>query len=98
MRSVFGDNTSDSNLYNQNFDAICEAIAESASGAEVPDETEPPEPVDPEEPDQPTPPGAELVVEVNITAPPGVIVNVTQSVSGKEGLTVLSKNEDESEE
>ena len=89
LETCFCDNTSDSNKYNQNFDAICEAIAESISGENVPDE--PPDEIG--EPDEPTPPGAELIVSVAITAPPGVIVNVTQSVSGAapQDVSVLKK-------
>lgn len=85
LEVCFCDNTGDSNLYNQHFEAICEAIAESISGQQVPDETTPPDP------GEGTPPGAELHVTVAITAPPGVIVNVTQSVSGAQDITVLRK-------
>src|SRR5262245_19159636 len=36
IETCFCDHTGDSNNYHQNFDAICEAIAESLSGREVP--------------------------------------------------------------
>jgi hypothetical protein len=42
LETCFCDNTGDSNNFNQYFDAICEAIAESISGRQVPDE-QPPE-------------------------------------------------------
>jgi N-acetylmuramoyl-L-alanine amidase len=89
LEVCFCDNTSDSNKFNENFDAICEAIAESVSGERVPDE--PPDEIG--KPDEPTPPGAELIVSVAITAPPGIIVNVTQSVSGAapQDVSVLKK-------
>jgi N-acetylmuramoyl-L-alanine amidase len=77
LEVCFCDNTGDSNLFNQHFDAICEAIAESIGGEQVPDERPPTQ-----QPPEPEPPPAELHVTVAITAPPGVIVNVTQSVSG----------------
>jgi hypothetical protein len=89
LEICFCDNTNDSNLFNQHFEAICEALAESIGGQQVPDERPPPtEPVEPE------PPPAELHVEVAITAPPGVIVNVTQSVSGAapQDVSVLQKS------
>jgi N-acetylmuramoyl-L-alanine amidase len=85
LEVCFCDNTDDSNLYNQHFEAICEAIAESVGGAQVPDERPPTQPPEPE------PPPAELHVSVAITAPPGVIVNVTQSVSGSQDISVLKK-------
>jgi N-acetylmuramoyl-L-alanine amidase len=69
LEVCFCDNTDDSNKFNQHFDAICEAIAESVGGQQVPDETHPP-------PLEPGPPAAELVVHVTIEAPAGVIVNV----------------------
>jgi N-acetylmuramoyl-L-alanine amidase len=75
LEVCFCDNTADSNKYNDKFDAICEAIAESIGGENVPDDVQP-------TPPEPEPPPAELVVSVAITAPPGVIVNVMQSVSG----------------
>jgi N-acetylmuramoyl-L-alanine amidase len=49
----FCDNTSDCNLHEQHYDAICEAIAEAITGEEVPDEEQPPidelPPIEPEE-------------------------------------------------
>jgi N-acetylmuramoyl-L-alanine amidase len=69
IETCFCDHTGDSNAYNQKFAAICEAIAESISGEQVPDEVPPTQP-------EPEPPGAELAVHVTIEAPPGVIVNV----------------------
>ena len=50
LEVCFCDSTSDSNLYNQHFDAICAAIAESISGAQVPDEETPPTQPEPEPP------------------------------------------------
>jgi hypothetical protein len=52
LETCFCDNTSDSNLYHQHYDSICEAIAETISGQDVPDAEQPPEeipPVGPEE-------------------------------------------------
>ena len=61
LEVCFCDNTSDSNLYNQHFEAICEAIAESIGGVEVPDEIPPqpehPPPLDPNRPGRPDRPG-----------------------------------------
>jgi hypothetical protein len=91
IETCFCDNTSDSNKYNSAFDAICEAIAESIGGKNVPDEP----PDETGEPDQPTPPGAELVVSIAVTAPPGVIINVTQSVSGSVDVSLLKKPDKE---
>lgn len=71
LEICFCDNTSDSNLYNEHFEAICEALAESIGGSQVP-ESHPP----PLERPEPGPPAAELVVHVTIEAPAGVIVNV----------------------
>jgi hypothetical protein len=42
LEVCFCDNTSDSNNYNENFNDVCEAIAESISGISVPDEELPP--------------------------------------------------------
>jgi hypothetical protein len=47
----FCDNTGDCNLHEEHYDAICEAIAESIAGVQVPDETPPPvEEIPPTEP------------------------------------------------
>jgi N-acetylmuramoyl-L-alanine amidase len=87
IETCFCDNTADSNKYNSAFDAICEAIAESLSGEHVPDIPEPgPEP-------EPEPIPGELVVSIAITAPPGVNIAVTQTVSGAQGVTVLRKSD-----
>jgi hypothetical protein len=49
----FCDNTGDCNLHEEHYDAICEAIAESITGHQVPDEEQPPieeiPPIQPEE-------------------------------------------------
>jgi N-acetylmuramoyl-L-alanine amidase len=84
IETCFCDNTSDSNKYNDKFDAICEAIAESLSGEHIPDDKPDPAP-------EPEPIPGELVVSVAITAPPGVNVAVTQSVSGSVDVSVLKK-------
>jgi N-acetylmuramoyl-L-alanine amidase len=75
LEVCFVDSSVDTDLYLKGFDSICRAIAESTSGQELPDEPERPE--RPEPPDVP----AEQVVNVSITAPPGVIVNVTQETT-----------------
>jgi N-acetylmuramoyl-L-alanine amidase len=80
IETCFVDSSTDADLYRKNFSAICKAIAESTSGVVTP---VPPEPESPEEP-EPVPP-AEQVVSVSITAPPGVIVNVTQNTTGGTG-------------
>jgi N-acetylmuramoyl-L-alanine amidase len=77
LEVCFCDHTGDSNLFNQHFDAICQAIAESVSGHDVPDEELPPDVGPPE------PPGAELHVNVTIEAPPGVIVHVDVREAGR---------------
>jgi N-acetylmuramoyl-L-alanine amidase len=84
IETCFCDHTGDSNTYNAKFAAICESIAESISGAQVPDESTPPEPVEPEPPGGSTP-GAELVVHVTIEAPAGVIVavDVRETTTGR---------------
>jgi hypothetical protein len=71
-------------LFNENFEAICEAIAESIGGAQVPDEGEEIDPPTPEPPGGATP-GPELVVHVTIEAPPGVIVavDVRETTTGR---------------
>ena len=43
IETCFCDNTSDSNLYREHFDAICEAIAETISGQEIADRPPRPE-------------------------------------------------------
>ena len=82
IETCFCDNTNDCNAYNAKFAAICEAIAESISGAHVPDEAPPP---DIGEPPGGSTPGAELVVHVTIEAPAGVIVavDVRETTSGR---------------
>jgi N-acetylmuramoyl-L-alanine amidase len=72
IETCFCDNTSDSNLYRENFAAICDAIASSISGQAG---TSPP---DSERPPIERPPATEeVVVDVQIYAPPGVRVDVT---------------------
>jgi N-acetylmuramoyl-L-alanine amidase len=78
LEVCFCDNTSDSNLYNEHFEAICEAIAESVSGAQVPDDPSHPPPLE----QHPGPPAAELHVNVTIEAPAGVIVHVDVREAG----------------
>ena len=80
IETCFCDNTNDSNTYNAKFDAICEAIAETISNVQVPDDEGPPPP---EVTDPDTGPGPELVVHVTIEAPAGVIV----AVDGRETTT-----------
>jgi N-acetylmuramoyl-L-alanine amidase len=74
IETCFCDNTSDSNLYNENFSAICAAIASAISGQEIDAEPGEPEPPGEERP----PDSAEVkVVDVKIYAPPGVRVDVS---------------------
>ena len=80
LEVCFCDNTNDSNLFNQHFEEICEAIAESIGGAEVPDGEEEGE----GQPGGPTP-GPELHVNVTIEAPAGVIVHVDVREPGRKG-------------
>jgi N-acetylmuramoyl-L-alanine amidase len=84
LEVCFCDNTGDSNLFNQHFEAICEAIAESIGGAQVPDEGEGIDPPAPQPPGGSTP-GPELVVHVTIEAPAGVIVavDVRETTTGR---------------
>lgn len=74
IETCFCDHTGDCNAYNAKFAAICEAIAETIGGEQVPDEGRPDRP-EPEPPGGATP-GGELVVSVTIEKPAGVIVNV----------------------
>jgi N-acetylmuramoyl-L-alanine amidase len=84
LEVCFVDSSADTANYRNNFSAICKAIAETTSGVVTP---VPPEPLPPEVP-EPVPP-AEQVVSISITAPPGVIVNVTQQQTGGAGHDVL---------
>jgi N-acetylmuramoyl-L-alanine amidase len=66
IETCFCDNTNDSNLYRQHFDAICEAIAQAVVGGEV---TAPPP--------KPTPPTEEPArVEIEIDVVGDVVVTV----------------------
>lgn len=75
LEICFCDNTGDSNLYNQNFEAICKAIAEKIAdvtlGAAPPVEPEPPPVLPPDDDEQP--------VRVTVEHPPGVVVNLSKS-------------------
>jgi N-acetylmuramoyl-L-alanine amidase len=75
---VFVDSQADTNLYRAHFDAICRAIAEATSGVSIPS-PEPPDP-GPDPGPEPLPPAGQ--VSIAITAPPGVVVNVTQATAG----------------
>ena len=89
LEVCFVDSSRDAELYRSNFVAICRAIAEVTGGVPIPTPQPPePEPEPPEPEPGPIPP-AEQMVSISITAPPGVIVNVTQSVTGVPGLDVL---------
>jgi N-acetylmuramoyl-L-alanine amidase len=59
----FCDHTGDSNNYHQNYEAICEALAESISGRDVPDRPELPERPEPPPIDAPTWNGADRMTE-----------------------------------
>ena len=88
LEVCFVDSKADVDLYHEHYDAICWAIASTISGQDM----EPPNTEEPEQPEPPEPePPAEMVVSVAITAPPGVIVSVTQSVSGEDQIGVLRK-------
>jgi N-acetylmuramoyl-L-alanine amidase len=87
LEVCFVDSSRDAELYRSNFVAICRAIAEVTGGVPIP-APKPPEPEPPEPEPGPIPP-AEQVVSISITAPPGVIVSVTQAVTGVPGLDVL---------
>jgi hypothetical protein len=82
LEVCFCDNTSDSNSYNERFDAITRAIAESISGVPV-DPAEPipplpehPPPLRPDRPDRPQRPTGENVVEINAEARGDVVVTL----------------------
>jgi N-acetylmuramoyl-L-alanine amidase len=79
----FVDSQADTDLYHQHFDSICEAIAESISGREVPDA--PPEPEEPIPPE----PGEEARVTIDIVATGNVVVVINGQefrVSGTEAM------------
>jgi hypothetical protein len=53
LEVCFVDSSADANLYNQHFDAICRAIAESLTGMDVPDVPDAPPIQPPQRPDNP---------------------------------------------
>jgi len=75
IETCFVDSSTDANLYRQNYEAICQAIAETISGQSVP--TEPPEPIEP--PVEP-PPEVTGDNQVNITG--DVAGDVTIYING----------------
>lgn len=81
LEVCFCDNTGDSNLYNQNFEAICKAIAEKVGGVslgEAPPVEPPSHPPPLEIPDRPE---EGQPVRVTVEYPTGVKVKLTKSVS-----------------
>jgi N-acetylmuramoyl-L-alanine amidase len=87
IETCFVDSSADADLYNENFEEICRAIVDVLAGRStatpdpphLPDERPPPEPP------------AEQHVDIVITAPRGVIVNVTQMTTGEPGVKILRK-------
>jgi N-acetylmuramoyl-L-alanine amidase len=83
LEVCFVDSQADTDLYHQHYDSICEAIAESITGREVPEEpTEPPEPIPPE-------PGEPARVSIDIAATGNVIVTINGQevrVAGTEAM------------
>jgi N-acetylmuramoyl-L-alanine amidase len=66
IETVFVDSSTDADHYNNHFDAVCQAIAESISGQAAPPDAERPPPIQ-----------EQKVVDVQIYAPPGVRVDVS---------------------
>lgn len=81
IETCFVDSSVDAELYHNHYESICRAIAEAIGGTEVPIAPEPPDTGEPEPPPDHV---AEQHVEITISAPPGVIVNVTQVTTGDE--------------
>ena len=82
LEVFFCDHAPDCEKYRAHFSEIAKAIAEATSGVSIPSTPHPPEPPDPG-PDpgpEPLPPAGQ--VSIAITAPPGVVVNVTQATAG----------------
>ena len=75
IETCFVDSSADADSYNTNFEEICEAIAETISGKQIPDQPPQTPPELPELPDR------EKTVVVAIEAPEGVIISI--SVNGE---------------
>jgi N-acetylmuramoyl-L-alanine amidase len=80
IETCFCDNTSDSNKYNSEFDAVCVAIAESAAGIETEKPPERPEmPERPERPERPELPTGDNRVDITATAVGQVLITFNGS-------------------
>jgi N-acetylmuramoyl-L-alanine amidase len=87
LEVCFVDSAADVDLYHQHYDSICEAIAESITGLDVPGEGLPEQP--PEQPEQPpaTSEPARVTIDIAATGDVVVVINGQEiHVSGGEAM------------